>query len=84
MLNIHYFAGIRESLNKDSEQLELPATVSSVEELIAHLGTVNPTFKSLFAGENKVLVAVNQTIVNRSYILSEDDEVAFFPPMTGG
>jgi len=31
-----------------------------------------------------ILVAVNQTVVNRSYTLSDGDEVAFFPPMTGG
>jgi len=31
-----------------------------------------------------MLVAVNQTVVDKSYRLSENDEVAFFPPMTGG
>jgi molybdopterin synthase sulfur carrier subunit len=84
MLTIHYFASIRESLERDNELIELPDSVSSVAELIAYLGAADPGFKSLVDGNNKVLVAVNQTVVDKSYTLSEDDEIAFFPPMTGG
>ncbi len=84
MLNIQYFASIREALNKNQEQLELPATVSSVQELIDYLLSADPQFESVFSENNKVLVAVNQIVVNRNHALSAEDEVAFFPPMTGG
>ncbi len=84
MLNIQYFASIRESLDRESEELELPPGVRSVQGLIDHLLSVNPHFSTVFAEGNKVLVAVNQTIVDRDHPLSERDEVAFFPPMTGG
>ncbi len=84
MLSIHYFAGIRESLHRDQEQMELPPSVISVQGLIDHLLTTNPHFDSVFKDNNKVLVAVNQTVVDRAHLLAGDDEIAFFPPMSGG
>jgi len=89
MLSIQYFASIREALDRNSEQLELPRDVTSVQMLIDHLLIANPHFEAVFSESSrgkgsKVLVAVNQTIVARNHRLSEHDEVAFFPPMTGG
>ena len=85
IIKIHYFASVRERLNKAEEQLMLPEEVSSIEDLIEHLQIINPSFKSVMDSSKKILVAVNQTvIVDLNYELSEDDEVAFFPPMTGG
>ncbi|MED6332136.1 MAG: MoaD/ThiS family protein, partial [Pseudomonadota bacterium] len=45
MLNIHYFASIREIVGKDSEHVELPSGASTVKDLVEHLSTVNPAFK---------------------------------------
>jgi len=84
MIKIQYFASIREALDRKEESLALPEGVDSIEALIEHLVQVNPHFSAVFNGDKKVLVAVNETIVGRDYGLSEDDEVAFFPPMTGG
>jgi sulfur-carrier protein len=84
MLNIQYFASIREALDRKQEQMEMPAEVNSVQALIDYLIQANPHFASVFAENNKVLVAVNKTVVARSHRLQKDDEVAFFPPMTGG
>ena len=84
MLTIHYFASIREALNKQEEQIVLPASVTRVEELITHLASLNLDAKGVFEAGNKILVAVNQTVVDRDFALSDQDEVAFFPPMTGG
>lgn len=84
MLSLHYFASIRERLDKDSEEIELPASVSTVEDLIAHLRRTDPALDALFTANNKILVAVNQTVVSRDHQLAAGDEVAFFPPMTGG
>ncbi len=84
MLTIHYFASVREALDKNQEQIELPASVTKVGELIDHLAANNPDSRELFESENKLLVAVNQTVVDRDFALSDNDEVAFFPPMTGG
>lgn len=84
MLRIQYFASIRETLGRSEEELELPAKVGSVQDLIDHLLSVNPSFQKVFSAQNKVLAAVNQTVVDLDHPLSENDEVAFFPPMTGG
>ena len=85
IIKIHYFASVRERLNQSEEQLTLPEGVASIEDLIKHLQIINPSFKSVMDSSKKILVAVNQTvIVDLNYELSEDDEVAFFPPMTGG
>ncbi len=84
MLTIQYFASIREALSRSEEELLLPVDVTSVQALIDHLGANNAKFAAVFNGDKKVLVAVNQTIVDRKHSLSENDEVAFFPPMTGG
>ena len=84
MLTIHYFASIREALNKQEEQIVLPASVTRVEELITHLASLNPDAKAVFEAGNQILVAVNQTVVDRDFALSDQNEVAFFPPMTGG
>jgi sulfur-carrier protein len=84
MLNIHYFASFREAMNKAHDQLELPQNVSTVAELIEYLQTTDPAFKALLEADSKLLVAVNQTVVGPQQALSADDEVAFFPPMTGG
>ena len=85
MIRIDYFASVRERLDQSEEQLKLPEGVSSIEDLIRHLKIINPSFKSVMDSSKKIMVAVNQTvIVDLNYKLSEDDEVAFFPPMTGG
>ena len=89
MLRIHYFASIREALDRSEEELELPRDVKSVQALIDYLVVANPHFEAVFIGGSdnkgsKVLVAVNETIVDRNHLLAENDEVAFFPPMTGG
>ena len=85
IIKIHYFASVRERLNQSEEQLTLPEGVTSIEDLIKHLQIINPSFKAVMDSSKKILVAVNQTvIVDLDYKLSEGDEVAFFPPMTGG
>lgn len=84
MLNIHYFASIREQLGVEGQQLELPSGVNSVADLIDWLALSDSKFEQMIKASSSILIAVNQTVVEKSYILSLDDEVAFFPPMTGG
>ncbi len=83
-LKIHYFASIREAVDKAEEQVHLPVGVATVADLQTYLAAQNAAFKSLYDSGARMLVAVNQTVVDGSYQLGEDDEVAFFPPMTGG
>ncbi len=84
MLQIHYFASVREALGRGEEQLELPAGVTTVAELVGHLREADAAFDRLHEGSRPVLVAVNQVVANRLGKIADGDEIAFFPPMSGG
>lgn len=84
MLDIHFFASVREAMQEDRLQLEQPAEVTTVAGLIDYLEETRPRFAALNSSTNPLLVAVNQSVVARDAPLSDGDEVAFFPPMTGG
>lgn len=84
MLKIHYFASIREQMGSEGQDYALGQNEQSVADLIAALQASEPKFAAIIEASKTLLVAVNQTVVERSYMLSDGDEVAFFPPMTGG
>lgn len=82
MINVLFFAQLREQLQ--CEQLEFallsPMTISSLrEQLVAD----HPHWAEFLASE-KLLFSVNQTLVKTSHGINDGDEVAFFPPVTGG
>jgi molybdopterin synthase sulfur carrier subunit len=76
MITLRYFASLREALDKSSEHLDIlsPITVSEVWTLA----------NADYPLEQTMLVAVNFEYVARDYIVCDGDEVAFFPPVTGG
>lgn len=84
MITIHYFASVREQLDRDQELIELPEGVTTVADLEQHLAQQDAQFARLASADTRLLVAVNQTVVGREHPVSDQDEVAFFPPMTGG
>lgn len=83
MIQILYFASIREQLNRADEQLELPESVNTVAELREFLVTRDGVSRNELSSNN-ILIAVNQTIVNNDEAVHDGDEVAFFPQVTGG
>jgi molybdopterin synthase sulfur carrier subunit len=84
VIAVHYFASIREALDCELEKLELPDGVGTVNELIAHLvSTHGEKWISVF-DNTQVLVAVNHEMTDRDAVIAPGDEVAFFPPVTGG
>lgn len=82
-LKILYFAGLRERLGQGSEELELPAEVSDVAALRDLLAARGGAWESLLTLRN-LRCAVNQQMVGLDSPLCAGDEVAFFPPVTGG
>ena len=84
MLKIQYFASIREQLNKNEESLILPASVNNVGDLIEYMKNNDAIFCLVYEKNPKILIAVNHTVADKSVALAEGDEIAFFPPMTGG
>ena len=84
MLKIHYFAHLREQLGRESDDLVLPDGIVNVAELIEFLQNKDPTINEIFESTPKILVAINQVVVSRDSKITQNDEIAFFPPMTGG
>jgi molybdopterin synthase sulfur carrier subunit len=82
-LRILYFAGLREAVGLSSEQLALPAQIGSVDGLRAHLAGRGGVWHALVATKN-LRVAVNQQMAGPDLLLKDGDEIAFFPPVTGG
>lgn len=84
MLRIHYFASVREAVGRDREQIELPGDVATVADLVRHLRTVDAVFERMLGEQEQVLVAVNQAVAGDDGAIADGDEIAFFPPMSGG
>ncbi len=81
-LTVRFFARLREELDTDS--LELPAMPGqTVETLLSQLAARGGRWAQL-QGDQPVMVAVNQAMAKPSTPVKAGDEVAFFPPVTGG
>ena len=83
-VKVLFFASMREQLGRPGEELELPPNVSTVGGLRDHLRARGGAWASVFAPNRAVRAAVNQDMVQPAATLKSGDEVAFFPPVTGG
>lgn len=81
MNKIIFFAQIRELIGV--EKLELSVEQMSINQLLDHLSLRGDKWV-LALKEKTVLCAVNQTFADVNYIIQSGDEIAFFPPVTGG
>jgi molybdopterin synthase sulfur carrier subunit len=81
---ILYFASLAETLGLRSEQFELPSDCDSVTDLVTLLRARGEPFLSTFDGKTRVLVAINQQMSDADMSINSNDEIAFFPPVTGG
>ena len=78
-MKILYFASLKENLKTSQDEINFqsPVTVSSIKKIL-----IEKYGEQHFP--NNILCAVNQVIVNEDANVNEQDEVAFFPPVTGG
>lgn len=83
MIKILYFAALRDALGRSEESMTLPAGVTTVGELRAFLADRGEVWSVLETNRN-VRAARNQRMVSAGEPLAPGDEVAFFPPVTGG
>jgi len=79
-----YFAWLRQKTGRGEERIELPANVKTVTDLVAYLRARGPGYADAFSDMKRLRVAINQEHSSLDAALSADDEVAFFPPVTGG
>ena len=83
-LTVLYFAWLRERVGAAAEELALPPGVRTVADLVEHLAARGPAHAAAFANRRAVRCAVNQEFAPATTLLHPGDEVAFFPPVTGG
>ncbi len=83
-MKILYFAWLRTKIGVATETVEPPAEVATVGALVEWLKARSPQHADALANSKVVKVAVNQEHVPYDHPLSPGDEVALFPPVTGG
>jgi len=84
LITVLYFARLKESLNYSTEEIDLPADVSSILALKLHLAKRGEAWANLFNGQQTIRAAINHALVENDAVIKNGDEVAFFPPVTGG
>ena len=84
MLTLLYFASLRERLGKSREEVPLPPGAPTVASLVEQLRARDARWTEAFAPGRTWRVAVNQRMADAATRLEAGDEVAFFPPVTGG
>jgi len=84
MIQLVYLARLRDSLGIGSESIELPADVGTVKGLLAWLAQRGDVWARELAPGRAVRIAVNHDIAQLDTAVRAGDEVALFPPVTGG
>ena len=83
-MKILYFARIRQIAGKSSEEVDVPASVATVADLIEHLSARDEAVAAALAERRTLRAAVDQNHVALDAAITGAREVAFFPPVTGG
>ena len=83
-MKVLYFAWLRQRIGVAAEEFDLPSDVHTVDELVGWLTVKGPGYAKGFAEPQVIRAAVNYEYVPFDHVLTNADEVAFFPPVTGG
>lgn len=83
-MKILYFAWVRSRIGRSEEEVDPPPEIRDVAGLVAWLRTLSPAHAEALADSDVVRVAVNQDYARPGDPVAPGDEVALFPPVTGG
>lgn len=83
-MKILYFASVRQKLDLSEESLTLPEETCTLAGLMALLAARQGAWQEVFSAPGHLKAAVNQTYAGATTPVCDSDEVAFFPPVTGG
>ena len=83
-MKLRYFAWVRERIGKPEEELELPASVATIAELMQWLSRRGEEYAHAFENPKVIRAAIDRTHVKGDTAIAGAREIAFFPPMTGG
>jgi len=82
MIKVNFFAALRETLDCDEIQLNVSKSLS-VQQAKALIVELHPKWESHFKN-NSLLAAINHEMADDTSMVNPNDELAFFPPVTGG
>ena len=83
-MQLRYFAWVREKLGCEHETIQLPQNVTTIKELINHLASRDEIYGSVFGQIEAIRAAKNDELVAPDTPINDTDDIALFPPMTGG
>jgi molybdopterin synthase sulfur carrier subunit len=83
-VKVRYFAWVRERVGKPEEDIDPPANVATIGELMRWLAGRGEEYAHAFENPNVIRAAIDRTHVRPEMAIAGAREIAFFPPMTGG
>jgi molybdopterin synthase sulfur carrier subunit len=83
-MKLRYFAWVRERVGKAEEEVDVPAGVATVGELMVWLASRGEEYAHAFDNPRVIRAAIDRTHVKPQTAIKGAREIAFFPPMTGG
>ncbi len=83
-IKVRYFAWVRERIGKAEEEIEAPAAIATVAELMAWLADQGEHYAYAFENPKVIRAAIDRNHVQSEARIEGAGEIAFFPPMTGG
>lgn len=83
-VKVLYFASLKDYLKRDEQEVVISSEVTNVADLKALLSKDDQAIKTAFETMPRLRVAVNQEMADAETPVKDGDEVAFFPPVTGG
>ena len=84
MINVLYFASLKEAVGKSSEEIDLDTGITDIKGLRDWISQRGEPWQSTLGQEQRLMASVNQALARPDTKISDGDEVAFFPPVTGG
>ena len=83
-MKIRYFAWVRERVGKTDEDIDVPAGITTVGDLMTWLAARGEEYASAFENQKVIRAAIDRSHVRPEAAIAGAREIAFFPPMTGG
>ena len=83
-MRILYFSWIKDGIGKSQEDIDLTGNIKNISDLINFLSAINNDYNKVFSDLSSIRFSKNMNLVNIDENIKNEDEIAFFPPMTGG